>query len=195
MPRNLHGGSKAKKSSNKTNQAASSGRVEFIEKSNDGSTVYGRIVRKLGCGFVDVFTEEKKNMRCSIRGKFMKRSKSWGENDIVIVDKMECVTSDQKGMIVAHLSKEQVRLLEKRGDIDRNTFVDASKRQRYNTGNISDDEFEFDNDDNDDKNKYEEEPEDDDELFFQNPNRPSLYQKKDKNENSESESDSDIDNI
>lgn len=200
MPRNIHGGSKAKKGSNKTGEDVSLSNNEFVEKSKDGTTVYGKIIRKLGCGFVDVFTEEKKMMRCSIRGKFMKKSKSWGLDDVVIVDKMTCATNDSKGMIVYHLSNNQVQMLKKRGDINSSSFAQKNEKIRernYMNNDDDEDEFQFE-DDNDLDDEIEgiklSDDSETDDMELQNPNRPGLYKnvnrRFNKNRNNEDSEDS-----
>ena len=184
MPRNFHGGSKAKKASNKANDSQNTAKKEVAKKSNDGTTVYAKIVKKLGCGFVDVFTEEKKAMRCSIRGKFMKKSKSWAPDDVVIVDKMTCSTNESKGMIVYHLSKDQIQILIDEGDISRNSFTRPDEKLKGNHSSyefdVGDDDFEFDAGDGDDENSKEKDNYSDDDLLI-NPNRPYLYEKGKKN--------------
>lgn len=186
MPKNLHGGSKAKRSSNKNDDAVNSSKNEFVEKSKDGTTVYGKIIRKLGCGFIDVLTEEKKIIRCSICGKFSRKSKSWSIDDVVIVDKMLGVTKqDKKGIIVFHLSPYQVHMLVKKGDITKSTFSQVIKKGGTGISDDydSDDDIQFDYDEahapKTDNDKSEEQSGcsvvESEEDVYQNPNRPAMY--------------------
>ncbi len=107
---------------------------------------------------------------------------------------MTCATNDSKGMVITHLSKEQVRMLEKRGDITRSTFnqTNGGKRSYFAQDN-SDCEFEFD--DKDDDFQFDEGNDEDDDLLQPNMNRPTLYNKTSNknNDDSEEESDSDVD--